>query len=205
MDYHQITSNSVAFLLCLLLMMPLLDIFASASYEPTYNDAYDLYSYLEEIHNSIEIYDYLKENGWIREGVTFDEFDYILVLTQQLTHESSIRHSLVLAQIAVESRFYQYDEYDHAYGYMQLMPIYHSKRMEKFVEEGHLVDLDDFYDPRLNIATGIDYMEELLDWSGGHEAIALTKYNQGYYKGRTSNYAKTILDLSYEIDELLQN
>lgn len=193
-----------AFFLILCMTPMFFDFFASAMYNPSYSDAYDLYSYLEEIRHSTDLYDYLKENGWIREGVTFDEFDYILVLTQQLTHESPVRHSLLLAQIAVESRFYQYDVYDRAYGYMQLMPIYHSKRMEKFVEEGHMIDLDDFYDPRLNIATGIDYMEELLEESGGYETIALTKYNQGYYRGSTNGYAKKIFDLSYEIEEVLQ-
>lgn len=196
-------NNLFAFLVILLVTPTFFDFFASASINETYNDVYDLYNYLEEIHNSHSIYDYLKENGWIRDSVTFDEFDYILVLTQQLTSNSNVRHSLLLAQIAVESRFYQYDLYDHAYGYMQLMPIYHSKRMEKFVEDGHLIDLDDFYDPRLNIATGIDYMEELLEESGGMEAVALTKYNQGYFRGTTSSYAKKILDLSYEIESLL--
>lgn len=203
MDRQQLVINLSLIILCLLVMSPMTDIFASASYDATYNDAYDLYSYLEEVKTSKEIYDYLKDNGWIREGVSYDEFDYILVLTQQLTYGTKLRHSLILAQIAVESGFYQYDKYDRAYGYMQLMPIYHSKRMEQFVEEGHLVDLDDFYDPRLNIATGIDYMEELLEESGGYETIALTKYNQGYYRGTTNSYAKKILDLSYEIETIL--
>lgn len=205
MDLKTFFANLVPFTLAILLMIPLTDIFASASYSETYNDAYDLYNYLEEIHNSRSVYDYLKENGWIRDEVTYDEFDYILVLTQQLTADSNVRHSLLLAQIAVESRFYQYDVYDHAYGYMQLMPIYHSKRLEKFVEEGHLVDLDDFYDPRLNIATGIDYMEELLNESSGMEAVALTKYNQGYFRGSTNSYAKKIIDLSYEIEDVLKS
>lgn len=205
MDLNRICCNLFAFLLVLCVTPTFFDFFASAAYKETYEDAYDLYNYLEEFSNSHSLYDYLKENGWIREEVTFDEFDYILVLTQQLTADSNVRHSLLLAQIAVESRFYQYDVYDHAYGYMQLMPIYHSKRMEKFVEDGHLVDLDDFYDPRLNIATGIDYMEELLEESGGYETIALTKYNQGYYRGATNNYAKKIFDLSYEIESFLSN
>lgn len=202
MDLNRICCNLFAIFLTLCITPTFFDYFTAKAYHGPYIDAYDLYSYLEEINNSKEIYDYLVENGWIREGVEFDEFDYILVLTQQLTHGSSVRHALVLAQIAVESRFYQYDKYDRAYGYMQLMPIYHSKRMEKFVEEGHLIDLDDFYDPRLNIATGIDYMEELLNESGGMEAIALTTYNQGYCN-KPNSYAKKILDLSYEIEELL--
>lgn len=205
MDRQQLAINLCLIVLCLLMMSPMADIFASASYDSTYNDVYDLYNYLEEIKNSREVFDYLKDNGWIREGVSFDEFDYILVLTQQLTYGTNVRHALILAQIAVESRFYQYDEYDHAYGYMQLMPIYHSKRMEQFVEEGHLIDLDDFYNPRLNIATGIDYMEELLREAGGYETIALTKYNQGYYRGVTNNYAKKIIDLSYEVEKLLES
>lgn len=202
MDRQQFAINLSLIVLSLLLMFQMADVFASASYESTYNDVYDLYSYIDEIKNSRDIYNYLGDNGWIREGVTFDEFDYILVLTQQLTYGSSVRHALVLAQIAVESRFYQYDKYASAYGYMQLMPIYHSKRMEKFVENGHLIDLDDFYDPRLNIATGIDYMEELIESSGGMEAIALTTYNQGYCN-KPNNYAKKILDLSYEIEKFL--
>lgn len=203
MDLNRICCNLFAIFLTLCVTPTFFDYFTAKAYQGPYVDAYDLYSYLEEIDNSKDIYDYLVANGWIREGVTFDEFDYILVLTEQLTNETELRHSLILAQIAVESRFYQYDKYDHAYGYMQLMPIYHSKRMEQFVEEGHLVDLDDFYNPRLNIATGIDYMEELMDESGGMEAVALTKYNQGYFRGTTNSYAKEILDLSYEIEKFL--
>lgn len=203
MDLNRILYNLFAFFLILCIAPVFFDFFASASYSEAYNDVYDLYNYLEEFHNSQSLYDYLKENGWIRDGVSFDEFDYILVLTQQLTADSNVRHSLLLAQIAVESRFYQYDVYNHAYGYMQLMPIYHSKRMEKFVENGHLVDLDDFYDPRLNIATGIDYMEELLNESSGMEAVALTKYNQGYFRETVNSYAREILELSYEIEKIL--
>lgn len=203
MDLNRICCNLFAIFLTLCVTPTFFDYFTAKAYQGPYVDAYDLYSYLEEIDNSKDIYDYLVANGWIREGVTFDEFDYILVLTEQLTNGTKLRHSLILAQIAVESRFYQYDKYDHAYGYMQLMPIYHSKRMEQFVEEGHLVDLDDFYNPRLNIATGIDYMEELMDESGGMEAVALTKYNQGYFRGTTNSYAKEILDLSYEIEKFL--
>lgn len=196
----KICCNLLAFFLILFVLPMFFGVFTSAAYDGAYNDVYDLYSYLDEIHHSAELYDYLKENGWVRDGVTFDEFDYILVLTQQLTAESSMRHSLVIAQIAIESNFYQYDKYDRAYGYMQLVPIYHSKRMEQFVEEGHLIDLDDFYDPRLNIATGIDYMEELLAESNGMEAIALTKYNHGYFRQTTNNYAKRVIELSYEIE-----
>lgn len=154
------------------------------------------------------LYTYLSEDGWIEENVTYEEFDYIFVLTSQLSAMTEVRLPLAIAQIAKESRFDRYAEYKKAYGYFQLMPIYQQARMEKFVENDHVFSLDDFYNPRLNIATGLDYMNYILSETGGDEAYALMWFNQGptsasidyLDKLYVSSYAKDILELADHIE-----
>lgn len=159
----------------------------------------------EEIVDTMMLYNHLKSLGYVDGDVTFSDFDYYVVLTQQLCQQKTVRPELILAQIAVESRFNQNASGSSgSKGLMQLIPVYHTERMEPYVEGE--VSLDDFYNPRLNIITGIDYMEELLTSIDDNIPYALMCYNQGvksasktYEKGITSTYAQTIIDLSGDI------
>lgn len=168
--------------------------------------ASDQWSLPEEAFDSFVLYTVLKDSGWINEKVTFEEFDYISTLTQQLqTFYPNVRYSLMMSIIAMESRFDKDCKTGSAKGLTQLTPVIYGNRMEKFVEEGHLIDLDDLFDPRLNIMTGMDYFSYILDSVNGDEVYALMWYNQGAIsaskmyvdQGITSKYAEHILELSH--------
>lgn len=212
MNQHEILSNLTAIFFCLLLLIPVLSMVAVASDESMPVSPSDLWYDDIEYIDSKYIYDELRKEGWINSDVSFNDFDYILVLTRQLSGLTrNVESSLALAMIAVESRFDVNAKNDSARGLMQLIPIYHQDRMEQFVEEGHLVDLDDFFNPRLNIMTGLDYMDYILEETRGNEEYALMWYNQGALsasrtykdKGITSDYATTIISLADHIDRLI--
>lgn len=174
-------------------------------------DIYDLWVVDNERDNSFLVYRYLVNEGLVSDSVDFDEFDYISVLAQQLSGMSkNVKPELVLAMIAVESNFDIYNRTGRAYGLMQLIPLYHSWRMEQYVETGHQIDLDDFFNPRLNIMTGIDHIDYILDETGGDVEYALMWYNQGPESASkayldnlyVSSYAKKVLSLSTEIKRI---
>lgn len=211
MNHQTFAVHLITIILAFFLVAPLLNIFASAWYDEPFPDAYDLWNYLEESRKTYEVYDYLSSEGWVDKRVSYEEFDYIFVLAQQLSQfATETRFPLILAMMAQESKFYQQDEYEGAIGLMQLLPIYHTTRMEKYVEADHQIDLDDFYNPRLNIITAIDYMDELLGYTKGDEQYALMCYNQGpasarqdYSQGYISDYANRIYQLSFQIEQIL--
>lgn len=212
MNHQTVLTNVTAIFLCLLLFVPILATIANATDSELFQDSTDLWYDDVEYVDSKYIYDKLKEDGWIKDCVTFTDFDYILVLTRQLcTLTKNVDSSIALAMIAVESRFDVNAQNGSARGLMQLIPIYHSDRMDKFVEEGHLVDLDDFFNPRLNIATGLDYIDYILEETRGNEEYALMWYNQGAVsadrtyngKGITSDYALSVVCLADKIDQMI--
>lgn len=190
-------------------------IFAKAYDDSFYKkpDVYDLWTVNRQQSDSFALYSYLQEDGLIATGVSFGEFDYICVLTQQLcSMTKNVHPDLALAMIAVESNFDTNAKTGSARGLMQIIPIYHTKRMENYVEAGHQVDLDDFFDPRLNIMTGLDYMDYLLDETDGDTIYALMWYNQGATSAskdyldnlRVSAYAKKVMGLIKDIETFLR-
>lgn len=168
--------------------------------------------YNRTIHPLYNARDYLQVNGWVDERVDEDDLDYILQLTVHLaSYYDNIPSSLAIATIAQESEFYAKDEYEGAKGLMQLLPSYHRERLIQCLEEDERYSDELFFDPRLNVMTGLDYLHQLLDEVNGDVAYALMCYNQGpssayktYVKnGVTSNYAQSIMKLSEDLDELL--
>lgn len=207
-------SRVVTVILLAYLAVFLIPIFAKAYNDSTYKipDVYDLWSVDKARNDSFFLYNYLSNEGMIVEGLSFGEFDYIYVLTQQLcTMTNNVEPEVALAMIAVESNFDTNCKTGRARGLMQIIPIYHSARMDKFVEKDHQIDLDDFFNPRLNIMTGLDYMDYLLDETDGDLAYALMWYNQGpssaskdyLDKLRVSTYAKKVMNLAKEIKPFL--
>lgn len=210
----QVIPYLIAIVLTLILLIPSFSIFAEAYCEGIEPSSSDLWISLPEFKQSRDLYDYLSENGWIDKDIEWGDFDYILAMVGQLSSlYDNIDASVILAQIAVESRFNASAvSSGKAHGLMQLTPIYHQKRMEQFVEADHIFTLDDFHDVRLNVVTGIDYMSELLnDYTNGDISYALMCYNQGPASAKksyidnsiVSNYADTILSLSSEIKTYL--
>lgn len=207
MNHQTITSQVVTIALTLFLFVPFICLFAKA-YDDSANkkpDADDLWVVGAQRRDSFALFKYLSDDGYIADSVTFADFDYICVLTEQLcTMTKQVSPDIALAMIAVESNFDANQQTGSARGLMQLIPIYHSKRMEAFVEAGHQIDLDDFFDPRLNIATGLDYFDYILFETKGDIDYALMWYNQGATSAskdyidcrKISSYARKVNELS---------
>ncbi len=194
-------------------MFPIFSLIARATDDIAEPSSNDLWNCLGEFKESTDLYDMLSEDGWINdEYVTFIDFDYILVMADQIcTMNPNVRLSLVLAMIAKESRFDRYCEYQGARGLMQLIMPTAKDRMEPFVEEGHEVREEDCFDVRLNLAAGIDYINDILDETCKNEAYALMRYNQGPKSASrdyidndyVSGYAEDILNLADKIEPYL--
>lgn len=206
------TTNVVSFILMLFIMSPIFSTIAIATDDVDCGSKFEmLWNNLSEFQQSSNLYGMLTEDGLMYSETTFKDFDYILVMVDQIcTMYPNVRPELVLSIIAKESRFNPNDKYDGARGLMQLM-MCHKIRMEQFVEANHIVTKDDFYDVRLNLATGIDYFSELLTNTDGDETYALMCYNQGPTSARksyidndiVSNYARSILNLADNIKPYL--
>lgn len=212
MNHQTITTNLITIVLTIFLLFPILEICALAFENGTYycSNASGQWTILDTIegNDSFYLYELLKLDGYVAESVSFGDFDYICVLTQQLcTMTKEVSPEFALAVIAVESNFDTNLINGSARGLMQLIPLYHSKRMSAFVEKDHLIDLDDFYNPRLNIATGLDYLDYILGETNRDTTYALMWYNQGptsaskdYIDYRhISTYARKVLELAETI------
>lgn len=183
--------------------------YAKNSPDTVYNH---FWTTVDEYSRTSQLRYFLIDNGWCKDYIDNADLDYILILTQQLCEQyERVRPELALAMIAVESRF---DTNAHsgggARGLMQLIPAYHEDRLIQFLEADDSYSRDLFYNPRLNIATGLDYINYILGETKGGEALALMWYNQGavsadktWNKGITSSYAKTVLSLADDIEDIL--
>lgn len=214
MNHQLITINLVAIVLSIFILVPIFGLCANAFLDNSYPElsAADQWTLIDRTNDSFALFEYLKNEGYVSNEVTFGEFDYICVLTQQLcTMTKQVPPEIAVAMIAVESNFNQYLQSGSARGLMQLIPIYHSKRMGSFVEKGHQIDLEDFFNPRLNIATGLDYFDYILGETNGDINYALMWYNQGPTSAskdyidyrRISTYARKVEELAKSIKTYL--
>lgn len=206
-------SALVLMIICMSPMFTLIGLTLEDVPDPIEPSSNDLWNCLSEFQESSSLYDMLSENGWIdEEFVTFLDFDYILVMADQIcTMNPNVRLSLVLATIAKESRFDAYCEHKGAKGLMQLTEIIIRSRMLPFIEQGHTISEDDIFDVRLNLATGVDYLNYILEETNGDEAYALMWYSQGPKSASkdyidnfyTSDYALDIITLANQIESYL--
>lgn len=215
MSHQVITFYVIAIALAFFLMIPLLSIVAKGYESDTYKtpDSYDLCTVADQIQSSQLLYITLVQRGFIDTNVSFDDFDYICALTQQLCQSTKhVTPEIAMAMIAVESNFDAMAKNGNARGLMQLIPKYHYERMSYFVDDPNNMTTDDFYNPRLNIATGIDYLDSILDATDENINYSLMWYNQGPTSAsksylddhHISSYAKSIVNLSAEIKLLLK-
>lgn len=130
------------------------------------------------------------------------ENETVIELTNQITESYPVSPELLQAMVFYESSNQKnvVSKYGDI-GYMQVNPKWQSDRMEK-------LGVTDLYDGYSNILVGTDYLYEMCV---KHEdiAVALMAYNMGSDKavelaesGVISDYAKKILDLSYELERL---
>lgn len=200
-------------ILFLILSITILDVCSYAYYARTTYNNDTLTDYFSKADISMRrVCDYLTNNGWVDERVDKEELDYTVQLAIHISsYYDNVTPALTIATIAQESKFYKDDEYEGALGLMQLLPSYHSDRLIQCLEKDERYSRKLFYDPRLNIMTGLDYLSQLINECNGDIPYALMCYNQGpssayvtYIKhGIISNYAERIMKLSEELDELL--
>lgn len=109
--------------------------------------------------------------------------------------------AIVVAIIERESgyRDWLYGDSGESYGLMQIKYKYHADRM-------HSLGYSDLMDPYANIATGVDYLAEMIDYGYGIE-FALMAYNGGpgyaydmRAGGWVSDYARGVLSRADEIN-----
>lgn len=211
----QIIAKTLSIVCAIYLSIPFINIFAKAYTDSTYKPlgSDDLWNVDRSKDESFYLYNYLSEEGLIADGVSYGDFDYICVLTEQLcTMTDHVTPDVALAMIAIESNFDTNAKTGSARGLMQLIPIYHSTRMNQFVESTHQIDLDDFFVPRLNIMTGLDYLDYILEETKDDLPYALMWYNQGPVSAskdyldnlRVSSYAKRVIGLAKDIKTFLR-
>lgn len=202
MNLTNIDGKVAAYFLAFLIVGYILNLCSYTYYENATSSDYE-YNWLEEGHLR-RVRTYLRENGWVDERVSEDELDYICLLTKQLTtYYDNLPWPLALSLIAQESKFYQYDEYEGALGLMQLLPSYHSERLIQCLEEDERYSQDLFFEPRLNVMAGLDYLSQLIDECDEDIPYALMCYNQGpssahriyEQNGIVSDYANNIMNL----------
>lgn len=207
----------IFFLMILIFLMMLFGPIARAYEEATVypmslDDQTDILYYQTGEDSSLsKIRTHLRENDWVKPYVDDEELDYILLLVRHLsTQYDNIDPNLVTAMIAVESRFDTNAKNDGARGLMQLIPAYNEHILVSFIEEDEKYTRDLFYDQRLNIMTGMQYISYILGEVEGDLNYALMWYNQGAvsacdmyeYRGVVSNYAKTVQRLAKELSSI---
>lgn len=105
--------------------------------------------------------------------------------------------AIVMAIIDRESDYNPHTIGDkgNSFGLCQIQPRWHTERMNK-------LGCTDLLNPYHNVTVCVDYLAELADRYDGDMAKALVGYNQGYYKGTVTAYAKAVLDNAERIGEL---
>lgn len=174
---------------------------------------YDLWTIETDEKQINDICKYLVDNGWVSDDVDEETFHYEVtcILQQTQSQFDWVRPSLALAMVAVESR-YKPDAKSNggARGLFQLIPKYNMHRIIKYMDPDVPYDRDLFYDPLLNIMTGLDYIDYILSECDNNETAALMWYNEGpitgysrYEEGKVSTYAKSVINLADELKDIL--
>lgn len=208
MNKYETISNVVGTVVYILLtMIALMPIVLAKPYEA---DIYDLWNNLEEFEQSNSLRKFLIEKDWAFNTVAADELDYILVLTQQCSTDffDDVPASLALAVISVESGFDKnLTGFSNDTGLMQVIPKFHHDRIKKYIYDENV----DLYDPRLNVMVGMDYLQELLEWSNGDIQLAVMAYNMGqanalryHNSGRVTSYSEKVMKRMYAIQDILE-
>lgn len=174
-------------------------------------NVYDQWNTLEEFEDVRALRELLVRNDWADETVDLHDLDYILVLTQQLSNDffPNVPPALALAVISTESGFRSWIESPKgAKGLMQIVPKWHTERMAKYAYDESV----DLYDPRLNIMTGLDYLNYILGEVHGDIVYALMWYNGGAryaqinyeFNHTESGYATTVIQRMEAIQDILE-
>lgn len=136
----------------------------------------------EEPDEDAKIEAALLASGYYREDIplTFEEQEQLHFAAE----ESGIRYELALGVIDAETDFRNITgDNGNSFGYMQVQPYWHGKRMER-------LGVTDLMDPASNFRVGCDYLSELIV-KYGDLTDALTAYSSG--DPGDSEYAREVL------------
>lgn len=157
---------------------------------------------------------YLVENGWVSNDVDEETFHYeVSAIMQETSQFSRVTSEFALSVAAHESNF-KTDAVSPsgARGIFQLSPGYHAERLTQYMEADEKYTADRFYDPLLNIMTGMDYLDYILGEVDGDKVATVMWYNEGpivgmsrYEKGIVSGYAESVCKLSDTIGGILND
>lgn len=132
--------------------------------------------------------------------------EIVQIYTYCTCKQYKVDYATILAMIEVESGYQWNATAGEATGYMQIIPEYHTERMNK-------IGVQNVNNPYQNIRTGIDCMAELLEKYKNNYHKALTAYRWGptgaerkYFSKRkyTCEYAETVLEKASRIKEQLE-
>lgn len=172
---------------------------------------------LIEMCTTREIIRYLHEGDLVANSVTNDQLDnYILLAEQMCSKYDNVRPSLAIAVMSVESKFVFDISNGGAKGLMQLIPKWHTDRMESYL--GREPSGEDWFRPDANVGCAVDYLSEIINSTDGLDtvppedklAFSLMWYNQGAMSasqtyltmGKITSYAKEVMRISDAIDEI---
>lgn len=98
----------------------------------------------------------------------------LVVEADRLSKEYKLSPNLIIAVMAIESNFHPYIQSEAgAQGLMQVMPVIHAKRYEKFGGKSS------FMDPMVSLRVGAEILRDCVKLKGGSETEALRFYFGG--------------------------
>lgn len=175
----------------------------------TDHSVYDLWNVTDPGFRSAASLSVLRKNDWISDSVSDEEFDYIFTMIEQLQPfvAPDVPIEMVLAVISVESSYMQdLVGFSDDSGLMQIIPRFHRERIAQYLYDENI----DIFDIRVNLATGMDYLSELTEFSSGDDALTLMAYNEGPLKARqrrergiVSSYAEIVMERMKTIKEAM--
>ena len=98
----------------------------------------------------------------------------LIVDADKLSKAYALSPNLIISVMAIESNFHPYiQSEDGAQGLMQVMPVIHAKRYEKYGGKSS------FIDPIVSLKVGAEILRDCVKLRGGSEAKALRFYFGG--------------------------
>lgn len=115
----------------------------------------------------------------------------------QLCERHHIDAAVVISIIDAESDFdaNAIGDGGNSFGLMQIQARWHEERMDK-------LGVTDLLNPKQNIAVGVDYLAELLDYYNGNLEKALMAYNAGQLGAYNHFFSKGIYSNDYSTEVL---
>lgn len=120
-------------------------------------------------------------------GLAPDAARHLVRIAQRVAMEYDLDPVLLLAVVAVESRFHPYlRSHADAHGLVQVIPRWHPEKIQRLDATGARL-----YDPEINLMLGAEILNEYLGWHNGNQTKALQQFN-GSLKDTTRRYSRRV-------------